>query len=251
MEVLIVIGLIWAVIAIIGYLGRKFSGRSPSSTTYRTPDTSTVRTKRDPNLYRPSASLRTGSRHGIRFRGDGGTANPPTDLDIKNLVDALTGAPLQLTLGLYQCRRCKVFYQAHSVEVIQSENSGRCVSCLHAEIESVTARPGQRGRNADVSVVTLENYREHAGHVITFEGHVHTVLTSRRGKDYAVMFEDRSWTRGFKMVVFRGDVGRIGGAQFLFSLINRRVRIRGLLIRHSRFGYEIIVSDRAMILGVQ
>jgi hypothetical protein len=29
------------------------------------------------------------------------------------------------------------------------------------------------------------------------------------------------------------------------------VRVRGLLILHKDFGYEIIISDRAMILSVQ
>jgi hypothetical protein len=166
-------------------------------------------------------------------------------------VDALTGAPLQLSSGLFQCQRCKVFYQGHSIQVINSENGGRCVSCLDTQIVSVAAKREQRGRNADVSIITLENYRDYVGHVITFEGDVHTVLTSRRGTDYAVMFENRSWTRGFKMVVFRGRVEEIGGANFLFTLVGRRVRVRGLLINHDRFGYEIIVSDRAMILAVR
>jgi len=185
------------------------------------------------------------------FREIDGRTGSPTDLDIKDLVDALTGAPLQRSLGLYQCQRCKVFYQPHSVEVIQSENGGRCVSCQHAEIINVAGRREQRGRNADVSVITLENYRQYVGHVITFEGNVHTVLISRRGVDYAVMFENRSWVNGFKMVCFRGDVEKIGGPGYLFGLIGHQVLVRGLLIRHETFGYEIIVSDRAMILSVQ
>jgi hypothetical protein len=64
------------------------------------------------------------------------------------------------------------------------------------------------------------------------------------------MFEPTSWVRGLKMVVFRGDTGKFGGPKFLLSLANQTVRIRGLLIRHETYGYEIIVSDPAMILGI-
>lgn len=250
MEVLIIIAVIWGVLAFLGSLGKK----SPPTTSapHRPPTpSSAVRTKRDPNVYRPSADTRGQRRPAIEFKENGSGTGLPTDLDIKDLVDALTGAPLQLNAGLFQCQHCKVFYQAQSVEVIRSENAGRCVSCLHAELVSVTGRREQRGRNADVNLITLENYRQYVGHVITFEGRVHTVLTSRRGTDYAVMFENRRWTQGFKMVAFRGAVERIGGERFLYSLANRTVRVRGLLILHKDFGYEIIISDRAMILSVQ
>ena len=178
-----------------------------------------------------------------------GIGSQIVDQEIKDLVDALTGAQLDPQLGLYQCQRCKVFYHANSFEVIRSENQGRCVSCLSTEIVSVTAR--QRGRNADVSVITLQNYRQFVGRVITFEGFVHDVLISRRGVDYAVMFEPKPWVRGFKLVIFRGDVGTVGGSRFLMSLKRKTVRVRGLLVDHPDFGYEIIVSERGMILDVR
>jgi len=250
MGILIIIAVIWGVLAVLWSLGKK----SPPTTSapHRPPaPSSAVRTKRDPNVYRPSADARGQRRPAIAFKENGSGTGPPTDIDIKDLVDALTGAPLQLNAGLFQCQHCKVFYQAQSVEVIRSENAGRCVSCLHAELVSVTGRREQRGRNADVNVITLDNYRQYVGHVITFEGRVHTVLTSRRGTDYAVMFENCRWNEGFKMVAFRGAIERIGGERFLYSLANRTVRVRGLLIKHNYFGYEIIISDRAMILSVR
>ena len=254
MQVLLAIGLIWLVCVMIKYLvealqGRSHTGTSPRS--YRTPSSGPVKTKKDPNVYRPSKVSRAASPQGILFHDYSAGTTLPTDQEIKDLVDALTGAPLQLTLGLYQCQRCKVFYQTHSFEVIRSENGGRCVSCLNTEIVGVAGGRKQRGQNADVSVVTLQNYRHSVGHVITFEGVVCKVLRSRRGADYAVMFEDKTWSRGLKMVVFRGDVRQIGGAQFVYSLVGRRVRVRGLMMHHTTFGYEIIISDRAMILSVQ
>ncbi len=248
MEFLIVIAIIWGIFAFVGSLKKK----SPPTTTtsYRPPiDTSRVNTKRDPNVYRPKSKPRQ-SRPIIEFKESGGGSSL-TDIDIKDLVDALTGAPLQRNSRLFQCKHCKVFYQEQSVEVIRSENQGRCVSCLHSALVSVGGRSEQRGRNADVNVITLDNYEKYVGHVITFEGYVHKVLTSRRRTDYAVMFENNSWTKGFKMVAFRGSAERIGGSTFLHSFANRTVRVRGLLVRHKTFGYQIIINDPAMILSIQ
>lgn len=166
-------------------------------------------------------------------------------------MDAYTGAPLQASLGLFQCQKCKVFYQSHSMEVIRSENSGQCVACLSKNILYVSILHEARGRNADVSVVTMANYRQHLGHVATFEELVYTILQSRRGTDYAVMFENARWTRGFKMVVFKGDVSKIGGSSLLYQLVGKTVRVRGLLVNHNRYGYQIIVSESGMILSVK
>jgi len=248
--VLVVIGIIGVVIASIRSRKEKPPART-TSTTQRPPDSSSVRTKRDPNVYRPSTSTQRPARPAIEFKVNGGGVKPSTALDIKDLVDALTGAPLQLSSELYQCQRCEVFYQDHSMAVIRSENGGRCVSCLDTKIISVTGRREQRGRNADVSVITLDNYRQYVGQAITFEGQVYQVLTSRRGTDHAVMFENRNWVSGFKMVVFMGDVGKLGGVPFLDGLVGHQVKVRGLLKRHETYGYEIIVHDPVQILGVQ
>jgi small nuclear ribonucleoprotein (snRNP)-like protein len=262
-----VIVIIILVVILINYFSRdssKINPRTPShptssnqssypSTRYppHQPAPSSGTKPRDPNIYCPTSTTRSPSRPSINFRDLNSIANTATDLDIKDLVDALTGAPLQAALGLFQCQRCKVFYQPQSFDVIKSENAGRCVSCQSTEITNVSQRREQRGQNADVSVITLKNYREYEGRVITFEGTVHTVLTSRRGTDYAVMFEDKSWVYGFKMVVFRGGVERIGGSQFLYKLVGHKVQVRGLLIKHEKYGYQIIISERSMILGIE
>lgn len=230
-------------------LKNKHSSHTTATSYRNTTESAHLNKKHDLNVYRPKSKIRN-SKSIITFK-ESGSESYVNDIDIKDLVDALTGAPLQKDAGLFQCKRCKVFYQEQSVEVIRAENQGRCVSCLHAELISVSGRSEQRGRNADVNVVTLENYREKVGHVITFEGYVHKVLTSRRGTDYAVMFESASWTKGFKMVAFRGSAQRIGGRQYLISLENKTVRVRGLLVNHKTFGYQIIINDPAMIISVQ
>ncbi|KPN91119.1 hypothetical protein AL066_12525 [Pseudomonas nunensis] len=97
--------------------------------------------------------------------------------------------------------------------------------------------------------MTLGNYHQYVGSVVTFEGLVHKVRESSRGNDYAVMFEDKSWVKSFKLVFFRGAVKKIGGSQIL-GLSGKRVKVRGLIIEHPDFGFEIVVSEKAMILSV-
>ena len=107
------------------------------------------------------------------------------------------------------------------------------------------------GRDFAPDVVTLSNYRDYVGSVVTFEGYVYGVNESRRGNDFAVMFENKSWVRGFKLVFFRGAVQKVGGSRYIKSLQGKTVRVRGLLIQHERFGYEIIISEKSMILSVK
>jgi len=288
MEPLIISGLLAAIIGVVVYLMRKPSGdnrssRSPGTMSSRSEGGNTqtqpatyrsttlpgvggtgqpINPKQVPQTFRPKAGPAAGSQQTIRFDQtvsqqaitfkqpihQVGTAAASS---FAGLVDALTGVPLQLQLGLFQCQRCRVFYHTQSFEVIRVQNGGKCVSCGHTTIVSVTGGAKPSGQNAEVRVITLGDYQNHVGRVITFEGRVCKVLSSRRGTDYAVMFEDRSWTRGFKMVAFGGNIGSVGGAAFLLGLEGRRVRVRGLLINHETFGYEIIISDRAMVLSVQ
>jgi hypothetical protein len=175
-------------------------------------------------------------------------------IDLAGINDAFTGEPLEKAKGsVYQCMKCKVYYLPGSMEVLRGENQGRCVSCLGSDIRLVTKEmvAAQPGQSYTPGVVTLADYRAHEGHVITFEGFVPRINRSRDGQSYAVMFENTSWTKGLKMVVFRGNVADVGGSEFLYSLKGKIVRVRGLLKKHPIFGYEIIISSRSMILGVR
>lgn len=173
--------------------------------------------------------------------------------DLKDLHDAFTGAPLNPALGLHQCTMCQVYYHAASIEVLREENAGRCVACGSTALVARTAQDARTsgGRDYDPNVVTLANFRSHFDRVVTFEGLVQEVKTSRRGKDYAVMFEQTTWAKGLKLVFFRRSIPDAGGVKFIKSLRGKHVRVRGLLINHHIFGPEIIITERSMILGVR
>lgn len=170
--------------------------------------------------------------------------------DLHGLVDAFTGEPLNQTRQLHYCRRCGVYYHNESFDLIRSQNGGRCVSCLATEIIEYSAgqtRIVWREASFTPAVITLTDFRSHVGEVITFRGVVRLVLASRTGRDFALMFENKSWSHGLKMVVFRGRLSNVGGAPFLRSLLAKEIKVRGLLQRHPKYGYQIIVSERRMI----
>jgi hypothetical protein len=96
----------------------------------------------------------------------------------------------------------------------------------------------------------LANVRAWAGQVVIFEGRCIQVRTSRSGSSYAVMFETGTWSNAFKLVFLRGAVTQVGGHQFIRSLSGKKLRIRGLVQKHDKFGYQILVNDRSMILEV-
>ena len=244
----LVIGGIWLAV----WLLTRIFGSGGSATPSPSSEPSHATAPNSKGLYRPRPSSRRDPR--IIFENPkGGSAGPiPTLAALEGLHDAFTGAPLEARLGLHQCRECKVYYHSSSVDVLREENASRCVSCGTGSIVALTAAQAKTSRGFDYNpnAVTLANYRSHFDRVVTFEGTVQAVKTSRRGLDYAVMFDNASWTKGLKLVFFRGAVHQVGGAEFIEGLSGRFVRVRGLLINHQRFGPEIIISERAMILEV-
>lgn len=87
------------------------------------------------------------------------------DLDIGDLVDALTGGPLQPDAGLFHCRRCRVFYHQASAEVLRRENEGRCIACLRAELVCVRVRREQYAPAVGGDAFARYNYRRYAAQV--------------------------------------------------------------------------------------
>ena len=183
----------------------------------------------------------------------GGRGGAPTSEALEGLHDAFTGAVLDPARGLHQCSNCKVYYHAESVAVLTEANAGRCVACGISSVVALTEAQAatSKGRDYSPDVVTLANYHHHFDRVVTFDGLVRSVRSSRRGGDYAVMFEDKSWAQGLKLVFFRGAVRKVGGPRFVEGLQGHHVRVRGLLIRHDRFGPEIVISEAGMILEVR
>jgi hypothetical protein len=246
MEVLLFFG----GLLLLFWLGPKiyefFNPPSPPPSASPSFEAASPSTKPDPSKYRPRPPS---NKPKIQFGPTSANSGP----DLKDLHDAFTGAPLNPELGLYQCTNCQVYYHAESFTVLQEESARRCVACGNS---AVVARGFQEarttlGRDYDPDHVTLANFRSHFDRVVTFEGLVREIKVSRAGKDYAVMFEQATWTRGLKLVFFGRDIRKAGGVAFIKSLRGRHVSVRGLLINHRLFGPEIIITDRAMILEVR
>jgi len=216
-------------------------------------------TPKNDNVYKPKA--RAASTSSVTFRNTDQPAPGPASTaagstlryaDLSGLHDAFTGAPLNPQLGLYRCGKCSVFYHAESFEILKQENSGKCVACSSPSLQNVTEKSArsEQGRDYRPDVVTLSNYKNFVGRVVTFEGLVCEVKVSRSGTDYAVMFERASWVKGFKLIFFRKAIQRVGGVKFINSLSGRTISVRGLVVCHPVFGYQIIVSERSMVLSI-
>lgn len=228
------------------------SSRGTRHTQQRNSRSSIPSARRPSNVYRPSSNTPPSGKISFKTSAKvvGGAARAESLLDITGLHDAFTGAPLDRSLGLHQCLNCQVLYHEESVTVLKAHNQSRCVSCQSSRIKSLASQKDATGRDYTPKTITLKTFARHVGQVITFEGYVHKVLTSRSGKSYAAMFEDKSWTRGFKLVFF--SVGQKNArSEFIKTLDKKTVRVRGLLEKDRIFGYQIIVSDQSMILEIR
>ena len=181
------------------------------------------------------------------------SSQSPTSINFEGINDAFSGVTIDPKKTIYGCT-CGVFYHASSYEVIKSENNYNCVACSMPNIslfgKGKTKRK-ERVRNHNANLVTLSNYKQFFNRVVTFEGKVHNILQSRSGTSYAVMFENKSWTKGFKLVFFRDAVSQYGGPRYIYSLKGKTIKVRGLLIKHQTFGDEIMINERAMMLSVR
>lgn len=251
MEIFLIIGGIWLFFVLVDKVKESRPSNRGSQTTF-TPNTA-PKPKQNTETFRPSARSRSNSS--ISFKTTSKPSSPgsvPAEADLEGLHDAFTGAPLDKNLGLYQCQACKVYYHTESLQILREANNSQCVSCQSVNIIAViSVSKSTGGRDYTPNLVTLENYKQHEGAVVTFEGRVCKVNESRRGNDFAVMFEDKSWAKGFKLVFFRDGARKVGGSQYIKSLAGKSVKVRGLVIKHPKFGYEIIVSEKSMMLSVK
>ncbi len=256
MEVILFFGALWLIFIVFNAVTKDRSNPTdtPTSTTRQshTPPPSRPAKKQNDQTFRPSA--RSPASNKISFKNtssSGGGSNSVATVELDGLHDAFTGAPLDKALGLNQCQSCKVYYHTESLQVLREVNDSKCASCQSTNIISVVAGSKTTGgKDYTPNVVTLENYKKYEGKVVTFEGLVHQVNESRRGNDFAVMFEAKSWVRGFKLVFFRDGVRKVGGKPYITKLSGKTVKVRGLVVKHPKFGYEIIVSEKSMILSV-
>lgn len=237
-----------AIIFIISYIFEFIKSKNNSS--HSTPPYNSQTpsyTKKDKNSYRPNKNpSRT-----INFENSTqqNHRSEITQDDLKDLHDAFTGAPLDKKFGLYRCNNCQVYYHTTSYSILVSENNGMCMACGSTNLISATNIKSD-ARNAQLNSITLDNYKQYLGRVITFESYVYSVEESKRGNDFAVMFENKSWTRGFKLVFFRGSISQCGGGTYIKNLCGKTIKVRGLLKYHPKFGYEIVISEKNQILKV-
>lgn len=195
---------------------------------------------------------------GISFGSEGARSHPAVSGE--QVTDFLTGASLQTSASTYQCGECLAYYSPESYALLRTENGGRCASCRAQDLRTLgLPKSGNAGRLGTVpqaaraigpGVATLANYRNFEGQVVTFTGRVVAVRESRRGGDFAVMFEDKRWNSAFKLMMFKSALNYLGGSTYAQQLEGATITVRGLLVNHPKFGYQMILNDRRMVLRV-
>ena len=235
-------------VAFIIWLIYKANSKPSTRTTTNQPNRTTrsATTPKTPYSYRPTTTRKESV---VKFLK---SASSLDDLkNISDLHDAFTGEKLDVLKELYRFSTCKVYYHRASYDVILSENHGKCVACKKPTLISITSKDASStsGRDHHISTVTLVNYKSFEGQVITFEGYVPRINYSKTGS-IAVMFQDESWVHGLKLVVFGGKVDDVGGYSYLTNMKNKKVCVRGLIVNHHKYGWQIIVTSRSMILKI-
>lgn len=190
----------------------------------------------------------------IEFKPDKWISFNNSNAVIDDLVDALTGAPLQRAPGLRQCQRCKAYYHSQSYEFILRENYGRCVGCLAANTLLAADCPTKNAPWPPLPapvLVSPANYHAHSDRLVELEGDVVDVQQSRGGQQFALMFEQATWAKGIKLVIPSRLAYRLGGPGILFMLRAKTVRVRGLLKLHPLLGPQIMASGPEAIIWVR
>jgi len=226
----------------------------PAQTPQRVqPTTQRLPTPTTPAVDMPAYTPTTISRQTTSIFKASPTLSLSSLPNIKDLHDALTGEALDLSRNLFQCNKCKVFYFAENYEILKEINRSKCVACGSTNIQSASETSKTSSTSVfNPSAVTLENYKQYAGKVVTFVGRVVLIRESQKWPgNFSVMFENESWVNGFKIFINSKYLDRLGGKDFINSLANKIVTVRGLIVKDATFGYQIVVTDKHMILAVE
>ena len=195
--------------------------------------------------YRPTARKQNNSNiifKNIESPADKQISNKHSsaEIDLKGLHDAFTGAPLDKSLGLHQCQTCKAYYHTASVHILDDENNSKCVACQATTIIKVVVNKKSTGKDYIPSTANSKNNKN--GKVVTFKGFVRKL--KRISADYSAVFMGDSEL----VLLWKNSIKRDNEMRYITSIIGKTVIVRGLL-EYGEFGYQIIISEKSMILG--
>ena len=166
---------------------------------------------------------------------------------VEGILDPITGTEFRANENIYQCVACTSLYHSDSRQFLVEQNNGRCASCgQSASLRLVRAveRPVKIAK-APVQyrpyAVTLDEVKQYLGRVVSFEGRVVQVHVSPRGT-YFVKFEHGGIPDVFKLVIFPNYVHNFAyGGETIEAYSGKRLRVRGLIQEHEKWGWEILV----------
>jgi hypothetical protein len=190
----------------------------------------------------------------------------PDPASLIGIEDAFDHSPLLPGEKVVFCTQDKVAYHLVTWEFLRDQNQGRCCICGQSTwIERITlpgtlvARPvpetplrPQVPVFPGEKIITLKEVPDFLYHAVIVEDYVHEVYRTRSTGTYFIRFERRAYGdpvfSGFKVVVFYNYVSswtEIGLR--IESYAGRRIRVRGVVQEHPKWGTEILVNSPRMI----
>lgn len=144
--------------------------------------------------------------------------------------DGLTGAPIEPGQRTRRCTRCHTAYHEASHATLLTDNDGRCLSCL-----ATTFEPFGTAETVD------------AGEAITLTARVWWVGAAAEPGFYVAVLENKPWREARKLIFPPTFTARPKARDFIASLADRQVTVRGPLASDGPLGPRIVVTRRSMV----
>ena len=173
-------------------------------------------------------------------------------------TDFVTGAALDPDQGIVRCNECRALYHPDSAALLDVHNGGCCASCGSQALQRLddaelrrfrgsTAWP-RRDRAVVAEVGPGDAYERLVGRMVTVSGTAGPALPTRRTGEFSLLFRDRVLGTECRLTFVGAAVRGLRGRAFVHGLIGSKVKVRALLLRHEVHGFQLLITDPAMVL---
>jgi hypothetical protein len=227
----------------------------------------------DPRRYRPrgkrggdgmtfddagAATGPTGSGSRAARAGAAGSEAATPAPETAAATDFVTGAALDPGQGIVRCNECRALYHPDSAALLDVHNGGCCASCGSQALQRLddtelrrfrgsTAWP-RRDRAVVAEVGPGDAYERLVGRMVTVSGTAGPALPTRRTGEFSLLFRDRVLGTECRLTFVGAAVRGLRGRAFVHGLIGSKVKVRALLLRHEVHGFQLLITDPAMVL---
>ena len=173
-------------------------------------------------------------------------------------TDFVTGAALDPDDGIVRCNECRALYHPDSAALLDVHNGGCCASCGSQALDRLddaelrrfrgSAAGPRRDRAVVAEVGPGDAYERLVGRMVTVSGTAGPALPTRRAGEFSLLFRDRVLGTECRLTFVGAAVRGLRGRAFVHGMIGSSVKVRALLLRHEVHGFQLLITDPAMVL---